>query len=131
MINLLEDPYWSSDPKRKADFSIGWNKSQFNTTLYANWFESTPNYAAQITDKGYAGNRAGKLPSHISWNLSLGYSPLDNLKLSFLVNNLFNKMPPMDWSYPGTTGSPYNSGNFDVYGRAMYLEARYSFGGAN
>jgi iron complex outermembrane recepter protein len=128
MINLLEDPYWSSDPKRKADFSIGWNKSDFNTTLYANWFDATPNYAAQITDRGYAGNRAGKLPSHISWNLSLGYSPLENLKLSFLVNNLFNKMPPMDWSYPGTSGAPYNGGNFDVYGRAMYLEARYSFG---
>ena len=45
-----------------------------------------------------------------------------------MVNNLFNKMPPQDGSYPGTSGAPYNSLNFDVYGRAIYVEARYKFG---
>src|SRR5690606_9904395 len=94
MVDLLNDPYWSSDPVRKADASLSWTKSQFNTTLYANWFDSTPNYAAQLTDKGYGGNRGGKLPSHISWNLSLGYNPIPQLQLSFMVNNLFDKMPP-------------------------------------
>lgn len=128
MIDLLTNPYWSTDPVRKADASVGWSKSRFNTTLYANWFDSTPNYAASISDKGYAGPRAGKLPSHISWNLSLGYEPIADLKFSLMVNNLFNKMPPTDWSYPGSNGAPYNSDNFDVYGRAFYVEARYSFG---
>jgi outer membrane receptor protein involved in Fe transport len=129
MIDLLNNPYWSSDPVRKADASLSWTRSKFNTTLYANWFDSTPNYAATITDKGYQGNRAGKLPSHINWNLSLGYNPIPQLQLSFMVNNVFDKMPPMDWSYPGTSGAPYNGGNFDVYGRAYYMEAKYLFGG--
>ncbi|WP_156899855.1 TonB-dependent receptor plug domain-containing protein [Luteimonas mephitis] len=128
IIDLINDPYWSSDPVRKADASLSWTKSQFNTTLYANWFAFTPNYAAQITDKGYGGNRAGKGPSHISWNLSLGYNPIPQLQLSFMVNNLFDKMPPMDWSYPGTSGAPYNGNNYDVYGRAYYMEAKYMFG---
>jgi hypothetical protein len=45
-----------------------------------------------------------------------------------MVNNVFNKMPPLDKSYPGTNGAPYNDYNFDVYGRAFYVEARYNFG---
>ena len=50
-------------------------------------------------------------------------------KLSFLVNNLTNRMPDMDvTSYPGSNGAPYNSSNFDVLGRAYYLEAKWSFG---
>ena len=34
----------------------------------------------------------------------------------------------LDTSYPGTSGAPYNSSNFNAYGRAVYLEARYLFG---
>jgi len=41
---------------------------------------------------------------------------------------VFNKMPPIDRSYPGSETSPYNDYNFDVYGRAYYLEMRYAFG---
>jgi hypothetical protein len=44
------------------------------------------------------------------------------------VNNVFNKMPPTDHTYPGTTGTPYNIFNYNVYGRAIYLEANYKFG---
>ena len=50
------------------------------------------------------------------------------LGLSVLVNNVLNKMPPLDRSYPGTSGSPYNDQNYNVNGRAMYIEAKYKFG---
>ena len=30
--------------------------------------------------------------------------------------------------YPGTDGEPYNRNNFDVLGRAYFIEARWSFG---
>ena len=44
-------------------------------------------------------------------------------------NNIANRMPDRDiTSYPGTSGAPYNSSNFDVLGRAYYLEAKWSFG---
>jgi len=43
------------------------------------------------------------------------------------VNNLFNKMPPVDNSYPGYVFGPYNSANYSVYGRQLYLEATYKF----
>jgi len=43
------------------------------------------------------------------------------------VNNLFNAMPPKDHSYDGLTNSPYNTDNYDVFGRAIYFEAKYTF----
>lgn len=47
-------------------------------------------------------------------------------------NNIANRMPDRDiTSYPGTSSAPYNSSNFDVLGRAYYLEARWAFGKAN
>ena len=129
VIDLLSDPYYSTDPKYKATASLGWNKGAWTTTVYANYLGSTPNYRATLTPDGYAYAGAGKLGSYTTVNASVNFNVTEDLKLSFLVNNLFNKMPPTDWSYPGTTGAPYNSANFDVYGRAMYLEAKYSFGG--
>lgn len=128
VIDLLDDPYWSTDPKRKAELSVGWAKDKVNATMYANWFGKTPNYRSFVSTLRYDDPLGAKLPSHITWNLSLGYQPIPQLQLSLLVNNLFNKMPPMDYTYPGSSGAPYNSSNFDVYGRAMYLEMRYSFG---
>ncbi|KRG70304.1 TonB-dependent receptor [Stenotrophomonas terrae] len=127
-VDLLNDPYWSSDPKRKADASLTWLKGNFSATWYTNWFGSTPNYAATFTDKGYAGNRAAKFGSYSRHNASISYRILDGLDVSLMVNNVFNKMPPYDFSYPGTETDPYNSSNFDVYGRAYYVEMRYAFG---
>ncbi|MCD9046161.1 TonB-dependent receptor plug domain-containing protein [Luteimonas sp. MHLX1A] len=126
-IDLLNDPYWSADPKRKADASVTWSTDRWATTLYANWFSQTPNYRAEVVGN-YDDPLSRKLPSHLVYNATVSFSPIDELQFSLLVNNLFNKMPPMDWSYPGTSGAPYNSNNFNVYGRAVYLEARYLFG---
>lgn len=64
----------------------------------------------------------------IRYNASVSYQPTTSLQLSLQVNNLFNAMLPRDGSYPGTSGAPYNSTNYDVYGRAYYLQATYRFG---
>ncbi|WP_343142195.1 hypothetical protein [Lysobacter sp. N42] len=45
-----------------------------------------------------------------------------------MVNNLLDEMPPLDASYPGSSDEPYNSAQFNPYGRALYLEARWEFG---
>ena len=49
------------------------------------------------------------------------------LVLWFLVTNLGNRMPDMDRTYDGLTGAPYNSSNYDVYGRAFFVEVKYLF----
>ena len=127
-INLLNDPYWSSDPKRKADGSLTWTVGDFSATWYVNWFSETPNYAATISVDGYDSARGRKLGSYATNNVSMSYKLFEGMEVSVMANNVFNRMPPYDFSYPGTDGAPYNEYNFDVYGRAYYLELRYAFG---
>lgn len=125
MIDLLNDPTWSTDPKRKGDLALTWSKDRWSSTVYANWFDKTPNYRASLS--GYSNPLSGKLGSSTTYNASVSFNMTEALGFSVLVNNLTNKMPPVDHTYPGTSGAPYNSSNFNPYGRAMYVEARYSF----
>jgi len=129
VVDALSDPYWSTDAKYKANASASWNKDRWTTTVYANYLGPTPNYRATLDPAGYAFAGAGRLGSYTTVNASVNFDATDALKLSFLVNNLGNRIPDMDVrSYPGTSGAPYNSANFDILGRAYYLEARWSFG---
>jgi outer membrane receptor protein involved in Fe transport len=127
-VNLLTDPTWSTDFKSKANASLTWDVGRWSSTLYVSRYGSTPNYIA--TQNGYDYPGAGRLRPWIRYNGSVSYSPADNFQLSLMVNNIFNKMPPPDRSYPGTTGQPYNTDNYDVYGRVYYLQATYKFGKA-
>lgn len=126
--DLLDDPFYSRDPKQKADASLTWRIGNFATTAYANWRGPTANNKAWISEAGYDAPFARKLGSTTLYNFSVSYTPIPGLDLSVLVNNAFNTMPPLDNTYTGTSGAPYSSTNFDVYGRSFYLEMRYAFG---
>ena len=130
-VDYLRHPNYSTDFKTKANASLSWLKGQWAATLYVNRYGRTPNYQAQqsdsyVQDKNYP--LAGKLGAWTLYNASVTYNPIKSLGLSLQVTNLFNKMPPADHSYPGTTALPYNSDDYNPYGRAMYLEANYKFG---
>lgn len=128
-VDLLRRPGWSSDPKSKANASITWNRDRWGATLYANRLGHTPNYRARVLDS-YVDptGLAGKLKPFTTYNLSFDYRPFSNLSLSLMINNLLNDTPPEDRTYPGSSGAPYNSAQYSVYGRAVYMEARYTFG---
>ncbi|WP_207914916.1 TonB-dependent receptor plug domain-containing protein [Luteimonas arsenica] len=127
MVDMLRSPWWTSDPQRKADASLTWMKNNWSSTLYANWTGATPNYRARVID-GYGEALSHKIGSFTTYNATVTWAPIEKLSFSVLVNNVFNKMPPIDDSYPNTSGAPYNSSVWNVYGRAFYLEARYHFG---
>ncbi|EIL95853.1 MAG: TonB-dependent receptor [Pusillimonas sp.] len=117
-----------TDFKTKVNGSLTWiPNDQWSGTLYVNRYGRSPNYLATVYDN-YSHAGTGKLPAWTLYNLSVTYNPIKSLALSFLVNNVLNKMPPIDRSYPGTSSVPYNTDNYNVYGRAMYIEAKYSFG---
>jgi hypothetical protein len=58
----------------------------------------------------------------------VSYTPLEALNLSVSISNLFNDMPQEDRTYPGSSGAPYNSSQYSIFGRAIYFEGRYAFG---
>lgn len=136
-LDLLRDPYamwvYDSYAKVRADGSVGWAKGNWTTTLYANYIGRTPNYMAYLGN-GYdyvhsSGYKAGKWGSYTTYNLSVNYRALENLTLSLMVNNVFNKMPDNQrYSFAGTSGQPYNNYLYNAYGRAIYMQAKYEFG---
>ena len=138
MVDLLTNPYYSTDPHNKANASVAWSKDQWTVTLYADYMSETPNYRSGLNPPdvlpdgtpvgGYATSGAGKLGSYTTYNASVNYDVTPDLQLSFLVNNVTNRYPDMDLSYDGLTGSPYNSSNYSAWGRSVYLEARWNFG---
>lgn len=125
-VDLLRNPNWSTDFKTKANASLTWSKDKWTSTIYVNRYGRTPNDLAS-TVNNYTDEGTGKLPAWTLYNASVGFNPTESLGLSIMINNVFNKMPPKDHSY-GNTGTPYNIYNYDVYGRAIYLEAKYKFG---
>ena len=130
-VDLLRHPGYSSDFKTKANASLSWLKDKWSATVFVNRYGRSPDYQAQLSDSYVPSKNyplVGKLGSWTLYNASVTYNPIKSLGLSLQVTNLFNKMPPADHSYPGTTSQPYNPNNYNVYGRSMYLEANYKFG---
>ena len=127
-INYLESPFYSSEFKTKENMSITWNFHDFGTTLYVERYGRTPNNLAQQVPEGYEQPGAGRIGTWTIANLSAKYEVLPGLIVSANADNIFNKMPPTDNSFPGTTLQAYNEFNYNVYGRTYFFEANYKFG---
>jgi hypothetical protein len=52
-IDLLTNPFYSTEFKSKENISVTWNYAKLSTTLYVEHYGQTPNYAAQQTALGY------------------------------------------------------------------------------
>ena len=126
-VNLLTSPFFSTDFKTKANATVTWIKGSWSSTVYVNRFGKSPNYLSTVYN-GYSRPLTGSLAPWFLYNASVRYQATPALEVSFLVNNIFNKMPPIDRTYSGSTGTPYNNSNYNVYGRSMYVEATYKFG---
>jgi outer membrane receptor protein involved in Fe transport len=82
---------------------------------------------AQQSVEGYALPDAGKLGAWTIANLGARYEVLQGLELSANVNNLFNTMPPVDHTQPGTSNQPFSIFNYNNYGRSYFLGLNYRF----
>ncbi len=104
--DLLGNPKsnYDSYAKVRSDASVAWSLDKWTTTLYANYIGHTPNYLAGLNGYEYthaSGYKAGKWGSYTTYNLSVNYRAQDDLTLSLMVNNVFNKMPEQQAQLPG------------------------------
>jgi len=135
-VDLMRDPYYmwyyDSYSKTRTDASVAWSLGDWTTTLYANRIGSTPNYLAYAQGYGYehsSGQKGAKWGPYVTYNASVNWRATDDLTFSLMVNNLTNKMPDHQAeNYPGTSSTPWNNYYYDILGRAVYLEAKYTFG---
>ena len=125
-LDYLREPYYSSEFKTIANASATWNIDRFSSTLLVTRYGRTPNYTAQLTPAGYGRTGAGTVAPWMIYNGSIAYDLTDDIRISGIVNNIFNKKPPYDSSY--SAYPYYNFVNYNPYGRAYWLEVDWKFG---
>ncbi|HEX7917626.1 TonB-dependent receptor [Rudaea sp.] len=128
-LDFLNRPHYSTEFRTKGNLGLTWSRGQWNATLFGTYYGPTPNYIAYRNDS-YDVPLAGKVAAWRIWNASVNYSPTQAWRLSLRMNNLMNSMPPIDVTYPSTFNQPFNAGNYNPYGREIFVEARYQFGHA-
>ena len=127
-IDLLQSPFYSTEFKTKENLAVTWNYAKFGTTAYVERYGRTPNYLSQQEVDGYATPGAGRVGTWTIANLSAKYEVIPGLVVSGNCENVFNKQPPKDNSFDGLSNQPYNSLNYNPYGRSFFVEANYKFG---
>jgi outer membrane receptor protein involved in Fe transport len=136
VVDYLRDPFYSSEFKNIASASVTWNVGRWSSTLRGTRYGRTPNYYAQSSTAGYAtpcitsddGYRTcpGTVAPWMVYNASVTYDIADGLRISGIVNNVFDSSPPFDYTW---TESPYyNRFNYNTYGRQYWIELDWKFG---
>ncbi|MEX0300237.1 MAG: TonB-dependent receptor, partial [Kordiimonas sp.] len=104
-----------------------------------NWrYISSNEYENRDTDTAFVGTPEGhsrewdfnQTDAYHLFDLSIRYQVMENVSLTGVVSNLFDRKPPLTGAFIGATG--FNSGNtypstFDAIGRRFSLSARVSF----
>jgi outer membrane receptor protein involved in Fe transport len=134
--DLLRNPFYSTEFKTIGNASITWDIDRFSTTVFGTRFGKTGNYASQLASTGYGtpcttaatGYQScpGTVAPWMLYNGSVTYNITDDMKISGIVNNLKNSMPPKDATY--TAVPYYNFTNYNPYGRSYWIEFDWRFG---
>jgi hypothetical protein len=129
LTDFLSSPTLNTDFKSRANVSVAWQRGDTTATVYVSRDGRTPNNLASIY--GYGTPGAGTLATWTLCNLSLDHAFGARVRMSLAVNNLFNAMPPADHSYSGSDSVPYDTTNYNVFGRSYTVSLRYEPIGAN
>ena len=116
VINVYHDPRFT-DWKSTVNTSLTWNIGHWSTTLYQQRYGSIPDAA-----------QTGRLPPWILYNGSVKYSFDSGAAIQVTANNLRNTKPPVDKT--ASTFPFYNTYNYNPYGRVVWVEFAYRFGGS-
>ena len=108
--NSLDSYQWRS----KVNGSVTWSISDWTATVYGIRYGSLPK-----TDG------SGRIAPYMTYNASVYRRLNDNASVGLIVNNLRDSRPPADKNGGGWPFYPV--GNYDPYGRQLWLEFDYRF----
>jgi len=108
--NSLDSYQWRS----KVNGSVTWAINDWTATLYGIRYGSLPK-----TDG------SGRIAPYMTYNASVYRRLTDNASVGLIVNNLRDSRPPADRNGGGWPFYPV--GNYDPYGRQLWLEFDYRF----
>lgn len=112
------DKDWRDDPtnfdfRSRIRGSVGWVKEDWSANLFATRYGSLPNW-----------QETGRIAPYILWNANIGKSITERMKVSFFVNNIFNKFHPKD---EGFNSYPYFWRAYSPMGREVSAQVEYAF----
>ncbi len=114
-------------PRTKANATIAWENDSWSAALHGQRLGRLP------TSDSYDGifdPESGDSPwigATYLYNGSVQYKFSSGLRMSLVVNNLLDEMPPKDRTY--TSYPYYDLSWFDSIGRSYFLSFTYQFGG--
>lgn len=111
----------STLPDTKATTTADWSHGNWRTALtwyYTAGYEQRASTAATALQQDVA--------SYSQLDLYLGYTGFENLNLYAKVQNIGDRTPPFDASYPGIR-APYDFGQYDLRGRYVTIGFDYRF----
>lgn len=132
---LINDNY--NNPKSKVRASLAWHRDNWDATVLGT-------RTGGVRHNNYGGCETlsdGSQPSvgdsncvlhygntalWIVYNASVGYQLNEHAKLTFTVNNLFNKLAPIDY-YAGGFEFIHTNTGADYVGRELFMDFNYKF----
>jgi len=115
--DMLDVSYTYASPRIKSNLGVSWDKGAWGGSLFGTYLGRLANY-----------DNDAWIPATWRFNAGARYDVNDHLRMSLSVNNLFDKMPPVD---PTWANYPYyDTAWFDSLGRTWYLQITANFGGS-
>jgi iron complex outermembrane receptor protein len=112
--------------RHRAVFNTQWSKGP----LFALW---SVNYTGKAVFDNQQANNVSQFTGVGAWwvnNVTVGYQPIDNLKLQLVVDNIFDKQQPYPLpNVPPTSNNGNGTGTYfsGILGRYFVLSASYKF----
>lgn len=118
--------------KTITNATLRWDIGKWNFVLHGTRYGKTPNYAAWFNGFNgeydpYFGGAAGYIKPWVLYNGSITYHFNQDVRLSLMVNNIRNSLPPRDQTW--VDDPYYNWQDFNVFGRSATLQLNWHFGG--
>lgn len=107
-------------PRNKATTSLLWDVAHFQagvTWLHTGGYDQASAAIAAIQPR---------VDAYDQFDLYLGYTGFDKLKLYAKIENVFDEAPPHDASFPGIR-APYDFSQYDLRGRYFQVGFDYRF----
>ena len=119
-------PFGSSIPRWKGNTTLAWDYRKFNTTL--TW-EYTGPYAEAMATNNATGAllQPNGVASYSQFNILTTYSGIKHWTIYAGIDNIMNKVPPLDVNDIQTSGVPYDFSQNNDIGRFVQVGATYRF----
>lgn len=99
--------------RSRLNWQLGWNKDDWNASLYGYRWGSLPNWA-----------ETGRIAPYIIWNANLRKKITEKATIGVYVNNVFNKLHPEDDTF---NSYPYFWRAYSPIGREVFVQFDYKF----